>query len=63
MDHRRLKPLALPLTVLLLFNCLQLLYPLPIFAQLLLNASLTIHIGCILSVSLGRASYKQIREC
>ena len=63
MNHRRLKPLILPLTLLLALNTLQLIRPWPILAQLLLNAGLAVHTGCILSVSLGKASYKQIREC
>lgn len=63
MSHSRLKPVGLPITFLLIFNSIQLLYPLPIFLQLLTNATLAIHVGCILSVSLGKASYKQIRQC
>lgn len=63
MERQNLKPVVLPIAILILFNFLQLIHPLPIFLQLLVNAGLTIHVGCILSVSLGKASYKEIRQC
>jgi hypothetical protein len=58
-----IKPISPPLFILAALNLTAIFYPLPVFFQLMLNACLTLHVGCILSAGMGKASYKEIDQC
>lgn len=55
-------PIAPPLLLLVSINLLSLLYPPPVFVQLLANALLSIHIGTVISSGLTKASYQEVQQ-
>jgi len=52
-----------PTITLLILTLIPIVYPLPIFIQMLTSSALIIHLGSVLSITLQTASYQQIKNC
>lgn len=61
--HRFIAPVSPPLALLAAVNLLSILWPPPVLVQLLLNAALSVHVGVLISSSLTKASYVEIKQC
>lgn len=51
------------LVLLVLTNLTGLVLPLPVLLQMLLNASLSIHLSSLISASLTKVAYQEVQEC
>lgn len=56
-------PVSPPLALLASINFLSLLWPPPVLVQMLLNAALALHVGVLLSSSLAKATYMEVKQC
>lgn len=63
MTLQHIRPTLLPLLALALINLANFITPLPVFLQLAANAFLSVYLGSIVSVGLGKATYKEIKQC
>ena len=59
--HTYIAPLWPPLLLLIITNLSGLIAPLPVILQMLINACVTIHLGCLISASLTKVSYQEVR--
>lgn len=57
------KDIRIPLVALAAINALNYLVPLPVIVQMVASATLLAYIGCILSVPIQSATYKEIKNC
>ncbi len=57
------KGITIPLIIIVAINIANFIHPLPVLVQMIASALILAYIGCILSVPIQSATYKQIQNC
>jgi hypothetical protein len=57
------KGITIPLIIIVAINMANFIHPLPVVIQMIASALILTYVGCILSVPIQSATYKEIQNC